>query len=122
MKTISILLACCLFVFVSFAGDKGEKKTINIEIKGMTCSGCVSMIEASLKKIDGVTAIDIDLEKGAGVIQYDASKVKEEAVVEAVEKAGGKRHSFKAKKAATFEQGTDGQKDLPDCCKPSKGN
>jgi copper chaperone len=119
MKTLPLLTVAFLFTMsASFQGGN-EKKALNLEIKGMTCSGCVKIIEASLKKIDGVTGIQIDLEKALGLIEYDSKKVKEETVVEAIEKAGGKRHSFRAKKV-TAAEGVE-KKDLPDSCKP-KGN
>lgn len=108
-----------MFLFaLGLLGGNGEKKAVSLEIKGMTCSGCVKMIEASLEKIDGVAGVEIDLEKGAGIIQYDASKVKEEAVVEAVEKAGGKRHSFQVKRIKEGLQ--EVENNTPACCKVSK--
>ncbi len=109
-----------LMILVSlkmFAQTNAKATTLNLEIKGMTCGGCVKMVQTSLKKIDGVAAINIDLENATGVIQYDASKVKEEAIVGAIEKAGGTRHSFKAQIVTASE---NNEKNVPDCCKPAK--
>ncbi len=120
MKTLSFLAVAFLFTMSASFREGNEKKALNLEIKGMTCSGCVKMIEASLKKIDGVTGIQINLEKASGVIRYDVKKVKGETIVEAIERAGGRWHSFRAKKVIAIE-GAE-KEDLPDCCRPPKGN
>lgn len=117
MKPFFTLIVLVLATFSVFAQSASDTKTLNLQIKGMTCSGCVSLVENSLKKIDGITSTNVNLEKALGVIQYDPAKVKEEAIIAAVEKAGGNRHSFKAEKTNT---GTESQMDLPDCCKPPK--
>lgn len=129
MKAVSLLAMGFLIPLITFSGGGGEKKTVNLEIKGMTCDGCVSMVENSVKKIEGVTAINVDLEKGLAVIQYDPAKVKEESIIAAVESAGGTRHSFRAKKLDQAEESTPAcckpvkpNKELPDCCKPFKAN
>lgn len=117
MKTLFILMATVLATSSMFAQSASNTKTLSLQIKGMTCSGCVLRVENSLKKVEGITSVEVDLEKGFGVVQYDPAKVKEEAIVAAVEEAGGKRHSFKAQKVT---KETESQKDLPNCCKPVK--
>ncbi len=71
MKTLSFLAATLLLTISAYAKVGDEKKTLNLEIKGMTCAGCVKMIEASLEKINGVTGQQIKLAKASGLMQYD---------------------------------------------------
>lgn len=60
-----------------------SKKTIKIE--GMMCEGCVKSVEESLKKIPGVTSVDVNLKKGTATVQGDAE---DDALIRAVVDAG----------------------------------
>lgn len=60
-----------------------SKKTIKIE--GMMCEGCVKSVEESLKKIPGVTSVDVNLKKGTATVQGD---VEDDALIRAVVDAG----------------------------------
>lgn len=44
---------------------------LNIKIGGMTCAGCVSSIENSVRKIKGVKDIRVDLEEQKATVIYD---------------------------------------------------
>ncbi|NJX17559.1 heavy-metal-associated domain-containing protein, partial [Tamlana crocina] len=41
--------------------SKGSKE--KYEVTGMTCSGCRSHVEETLKKVEGVQSVSVDLEK-----------------------------------------------------------
>jgi copper ion binding protein len=60
--------------------------TATFTVKGMTCGHCVNHVTEEVKKIAGVTAVDIALETGAVTVTSDhnltAAEV-EAAVVEA---------------------------------------
>jgi copper ion binding protein len=60
--------------------------TATFTVKGMTCGHCVNHVTEQVKKIAGVTAVDIALETGAVTVTSDnnvtAAEV-EAAVVEA---------------------------------------
>ena len=49
-------------------------ETITINIKGMTCMGCVRSVKNVLEPIAGVSAVDVSLDKGQAAITYDPSK------------------------------------------------
>jgi copper chaperone len=60
--------------------------TATFTVKGMTCGHCVNHVTEEVKKIAGVTAVDIALETGAVTITSDnniSSADVEAAVVEA---------------------------------------
>ena len=60
--------------------------TSTFTVKGMTCGHCVNHVTEEVKKISGVTAVDITLETGAVAITSDsdiAASDVEAAVVEA---------------------------------------
>ncbi|MCC6915974.1 heavy metal-associated domain-containing protein [Nitrosomonas sp.] len=47
--------------------------TTIIQIKGMSCQGCVSSVKNVLEKIPGVSHVEVSLDKGQAVVQHDAS-------------------------------------------------
>ena len=48
---------------------------IVIDVEGMKCGGCESLIKAKLESIDGVHAANADHKSGQVQIQFDASLV-----------------------------------------------
>ncbi len=46
-----------------------ESMTLNV--KGMTCGGCVRSVERVLKAIPGVSAVEVSLEDGKVRIDFD---------------------------------------------------
>jgi copper ion binding protein len=61
--------------------------TQTYEVKGMTCGHCVSAVSTEIGKLDGVTAVDVDLDSGRVTVTSDAD-VDPGAVREAVDEAG----------------------------------
>lgn len=60
-----------------------SKKTVKIE--GMMCEGCVRSVEESLKKVPGVTSVDVNLKKGTATVQGEAE---DDVLIRAVVDAG----------------------------------
>lgn len=63
-----------------------EKITLNV--KGMTCMGCVASVKNVLSPIPGVIDIEITLENGRVVIAYDPSQAKTDQFTSAINDAG----------------------------------
>ena len=61
--------------------------TTEYSVKGMTCDHCAGSVTAEIKKIPGVTNVDVDVDAGRVTVQSD-QQVTDDAVVEAVEEAG----------------------------------
>lgn len=61
------------------------KKTIKIE--GMSCNHCVMSVKKYLSKLD-LNAFKVEI--GSADVEFDENKVKENEIVEAIEKAGYK--------------------------------
>lgn len=57
------------------------------DVTGMTCSACSAAVEKSVKKIEGISSVNVSLMTNSMTIAYD-SDVPEETVIEAVKKAG----------------------------------
>lgn len=62
--------------------------TTTIDIKGMTCAGCVNSVTKALKGIDGVQDANVNLEKGQATVTFDDAKANVDALKQAVEDAG----------------------------------
>lgn len=59
-----------------------------VKIEGMTCHHCVMAVQRELGKLDGVKVNDVQI--GSAKVEYDESKVNENAIAEAIEEAGYK--------------------------------
>ncbi|MDP2155408.1 MAG: copper ion binding protein [Sulfuricella sp.] len=63
-----------------------EKITLNV--KGMTCMGCVKSVKNVLEPIHGVASVNITLDDGQVAISYDAAKAGIEQFKAAIQDAG----------------------------------
>lgn len=61
--------------------------TSTYTVTGMTCEHCVRSVTEELTKLDGVTAVDVDLASGRVTVASDHA-LDDEAVVAAVDEAG----------------------------------
>jgi copper ion binding protein len=63
-------------------------ETVTMNVKGMTCGGCVASVTRVLKAVPGVESVDVKLEPGQATVRYDASKVAVPRLKAAIEDAG----------------------------------
>ncbi|MBU0535423.1 MAG: sulfite exporter TauE/SafE family protein, partial [Nanoarchaeota archaeon] len=68
--------------------DKIIMTKTKFKAKGMHCTSCETLIEKSLKKIDGVRNVKADYPSETVSLEFDESKVKIKDVVRAVESKG----------------------------------
>lgn len=55
-------------------------------IKGMSCNHCVMAVKNALSELQGVKAVDVDLENG--IASVDAENVTDEQIKVTIEEAG----------------------------------
>jgi Cu+-exporting ATPase len=65
-----------------------EIETIRFPITGMTCTSCVNRITRSLRKLDGVSRVKIDLGRETATVERDPALVSDAAIAAAVAAAG----------------------------------
>ena len=58
-----------------------------ISIKGMGCQKCVAHVTEALKNLDGVTKVDVSLEKNNAVVELN-NDIADEAFISAIDEAG----------------------------------
>jgi copper ion binding protein len=63
-------------------------ETVTMNVKGMTCGGCVASVTRVLKALPGVESVDVKLQPGQATVRYDASKVALPRLKAAIEDAG----------------------------------
>jgi copper chaperone CopZ len=61
---------------------------IEIKIEGMSCQHCVMSVKNALDGLDGVDSTDVTV--GLAKVVYDDSKTGNDAIIQAVKKAGYK--------------------------------
>ena len=65
-----------------------ENVILTLDVKGMTCMGCVKSVKNVLEPIPGVDKVDVTLESGKVKISYDPTQAKVDAFKTAIEGAG----------------------------------
>ncbi len=99
-------------VTVSLAGFQGvaagsqHQQTATLQIKGMTCGGCVKDVKAALARVPGVSVVDLtvgtkwvvfsDYSNARAAVTFDPEKAGVEALIKAVEAAGTPLSKYKA--------------------------
>ncbi len=63
-------------------------ETITLKVRGMTCDGCVASVTRVLKEIDGVSNVDVSLDKAQATIAYEPGRVNGARLRTAIEGAG----------------------------------
>jgi copper chaperone len=63
-------------------------KTDSLNVKGMSCSHCVNAIETSLKELQGIETVSVDLKGNKVTVSYQDDIVGIAKVKEAIEDAG----------------------------------
>lgn len=65
-----------------------ESKQLTLPITGMTCANCVATVERNLKKLDGVSAANVNLSSERASVEFDPSLLALPDLVSRVERAG----------------------------------
>lgn len=63
-------------------------ETITMNVKGMSCGGCVASVTRVLKAVPGVSDVAVTLSPGAAKVTFDPARTAEPALRSAVEDAG----------------------------------
>lgn len=57
-------------------------------VKGMMCAGCTNTVEKSIRGLDGVESVNVNLASETATIIFDESSIKQERIAEEVRKGG----------------------------------
>ncbi|GAE37587.1 copper chaperone CopZ [Halalkalibacter akibai] len=59
-----------------------------LQVKGMSCNHCVSAVEGSVGKLNGVKSVAVDLANGTVEVSFDNKLIALEAIKEEIEEQG----------------------------------
>ena len=59
-----------------------------LSITGMTCNGCVKHVDAALRGVAGVSAVEVRLAEGSAKVVHDPERSPLASLIEAVVEAG----------------------------------
>lgn len=56
-------------------------KNITIKIKGMGCQNCVNAVTESLTELEGISKVNVSLEKESAEVEFDESKINADKMI-----------------------------------------
>jgi len=59
-----------------------------LPITGMTCANCVATVERSVKKVQGVEDVVVNLVTEKATIDYEPDKLELQQIIDRIERAG----------------------------------
>lgn len=63
-------------------------QTVKMPVDGMVCNACQSNVKKTIKSVDGVTDVEVNLEKKFALFTFDPKKAKIEQIQKAVNDKG----------------------------------
>ena len=63
-------------------------ETIQINVQGMTCNGCVNSVKNVLQQLPGVSRVEVSLEQNCASVNYDPAQSGPVQFKSAIENAG----------------------------------
>jgi copper chaperone CopZ len=63
-------------------------QSATIDIRGMTCQGCVASVTRVLSALPGVRDVKVALDPGSATVNYDPARTDIPAMTKAIEEAG----------------------------------
>ena len=64
------------------------KKTVLLNVEGMSCSHCVNAVKNAAGGLDGVSEVEVDLKGQTVTVEYNADEVTLDSIKEAIEDQG----------------------------------
>jgi copper chaperone CopZ len=86
MKTLLSIFLMALLAFPE--GYAGEKEKLKLQVDGMHCPSCASMIKKSVRKVSGVESISVDLKSGVVEVECDSAAERSGLITTAIRKMG----------------------------------
>lgn len=69
-------------------GYQSLKETVDLDISGMTCAACATRIEKGIKRMDGVSAVNVNLALETARVQYIPGTLETADIIRKVDKLG----------------------------------
>lgn len=63
-------------------------KKVKFDIKGMTCSSCSAHVEKTVKSLQGIKQVSVNLLSNSMVVEYDEKNINNKAIIDSVINVG----------------------------------
>ena len=63
-------------------------ETVTLKISGMTCGGCVNSVRKVIAALNGISAVDVSLERAQATVSFDPAQSKPADIKNAIRDAG----------------------------------
>ena len=63
-------------------------ETITLEVRGMTCMGCVASLRRVLEALPGVSSAEVTLTPARAIVRHDPARTGARAIRDAIRDAG----------------------------------
>ena len=70
-----------------FKGE-GDNMKKSFNVTGMTCSACSAHVEKSVKKLDGIKSVNVNLLQNSMSVEYDEGILSDDNIIKAVSDSG----------------------------------
>ncbi len=77
-----------MFLLLSPSTPAGEKEKLKLNVKGMHCASCVSMVKKTVRKISGIESVSVNLQAATVEVSCDSASSRRSDIVEAIERMG----------------------------------
>ena len=84
MKKLFVALALTVVAAPIWAATQ----TVTLSVTKMTCAACPIVVRKALSKVDGVSKIDVNLDRKEAIVAFDNAKTNVQALTKATENAG----------------------------------
>lgn len=74
------------------------------DVIGMTCSACSAHVDKAVRGLDGVDDVNVNLLQNSMTVEFDESKISENQIFEAVDKAGYKAQNIGEKQVSNVQE------------------
>ncbi len=73
----------------SLAVNPDDRHQIVLQIKGMTCEGCAAVVQQAIRKVHGVSQVQVNYDRAEAVVNVDpCCPAQPEALIQVVQEAG----------------------------------
>lgn len=91
MKTYSAIFSLVLlFLLSSVISLSSDKELLKLNVQGMHCASCVSMVKKTVRKLPGVESVKVDLDNGSVHVECDSAAVRKADIIRAIQRMGYK--------------------------------
>ncbi len=88
MTTLKIVFVGAFVALLSGHTIAGEIQSIALDVKNMTCASCPLTVKQALRKVSGVTEVNVDFKAQSAQVKFDPDKTRPDQLAKVVTEIG----------------------------------